>query len=213
MSSISLLPNSESQSIKNRDVAYRGEIVDYSSLVDINPYTCETELLPYLAQNLQVLFWSKFLSEDDQRRLIANSRYLHRHLGTPFAIKKIFELIERKAELVEWFESDRLEPYHFLVKIFDEKKEGFSQELIESFEQLLETYKNVRSVLDEIGIVIEIDSKLVCLQQCSFGERIVLYPKREDIDISNHGDISLYSNCIDAEIVHILPRNNEINIP
>lgn len=145
-----LLPPNESDTLKAKELAYRGVIPSNVDSVELNPMTCKEEVLPHLAQVVQVLYWSKLLTVEEQRLLIANSKMLHKHLGTPFAIKKVFELLKREAELIEWFQDEELEPYHFKVKLFDRNFKGYSKEHIELFELMLDTYKNVRSVLDEI---------------------------------------------------------------
>ena len=171
-----LLPSNETGFLKAKELAYREVIPSHVDSLDLNPMTCSEELLPHLAQVVQVLYWSELLTVEEQRLLIANSKMLHKHLGTPFAIKKVFELLDREAELVEWFQAEELEPYHFKVKLFDRNFKGYSKEHIEIFELMLETYKNVRSVLDEIELHEEQSLKLFSSAFLATGESIEMIP-------------------------------------
>jgi len=178
-----LLPPNESAFLKAKELAYRSAINDNSSALVLDPMSCDEKLLPHLAQVVQVLYWSELLTVEEKRLLIANSKMLHKHLGTPFAIKKVFELLNREAELVEWFESEELEPYHFKVKLFDRDFKGYSKEHIEIFELMLETYKNVRSVLDEIAFYEEQELKIFSSVFLATGEAITLLPETKDFNL------------------------------
>jgi len=187
-----LLPESEPTLLKSKDIGYREAIRDYTQEVDMNPLTCPANTLPHLAQAVQVLYWSKYLTLEEKRVLIANSKMLHKHLGTPFAIKKVFELLKRRAELKEWFEDDKLQPYHFKVAIYDLEHQGFPKDLLYTFELLLEVYKNVRSALDEIEMHSQQNIKLFSSVFTATAETIEIEPNFGELDFDTELNLKQY---------------------
>ena len=176
---ITLLPPSESEFMKAKELAYRSVINSNAELLDTNPLTCDEKVLPHLAQVVQVLFWSETLSLEEKRKLIFESKELHKYLGTPFAIKKVFEILELDAELIEWFEG-QLDPYHFNVTV-DVYTRGISAELLELLEQMIESYKNVRSQLDTIEVRLNSRASVKVAMVTVGGETVTLQPYQLDL--------------------------------
>lgn len=58
-----------------------------------NAATCPAALLPYLAWALSVDEWDEKWGEDKKRAVIAESRLIHQHKGTPAAIKRALAAI------------------------------------------------------------------------------------------------------------------------
>lgn len=52
-----------------------------------NPATCPIEMLPHLAWGFSVDFWDEDWPEEDKRQVVALSLQVHRHKGTPGAVK------------------------------------------------------------------------------------------------------------------------------
>jgi phage tail P2-like protein len=145
-----LLPPNESELLKAKELALRSVFFSHSNALTLDPLTCDKKLLSHLAQVVQVLFWSDSLTTKEKRKLISETIEIHRYLGTPYAIKKVFELLELNVKIVEWFHED-LEPYHFYIEATLGKKE-ISKELLEQIHKYIEVHKNVRSELDYISI-------------------------------------------------------------
>ena len=153
----SLLPQHESkelhalESIGAKEIAALND--DIQKLQNLaNPDICDEKYLPFLAYAFKVDFWDESLSVDDKRRLISASLLLHQKKGTIWALERVFEALDMKASVSEWFSYDG-DPYHFKidVEIADVTK-IISQELIADLRSYVEIYKNVRSVLDEVNI-------------------------------------------------------------
>lgn len=148
MSSLTLLPPNESIELKNTDIALRSVVPDYLDAIDFNPMTCDAKLLPYLAQCWQVLYWDEAWSEDEKRRFIRDAPLVHRHIGTPFAIKKMFEALDIEANITEWYESGG-EPYTFDIELSLKSKE-ITPDVLLRLRKYVEVYKNVRTQLNDI---------------------------------------------------------------
>lgn len=64
--------------------------------------TCPAALLPHLAWALAVDDWDATWGEDRKRAAIANALYIHRHKGTPAAIRRALATVEQgDATLIE----------------------------------------------------------------------------------------------------------------
>jgi phage tail P2-like protein len=67
-----------------------------------NAATCPAALLPHLAWALAVDDWDATWGEDRKRAAIANALYIHRHKGTPAAIRRALATVEQgDATLIE----------------------------------------------------------------------------------------------------------------
>lgn len=67
-----------------------------------NAATCPLALLPHLAWSLAVDDWDATWGEDRKRAAIANALYIHRHKGTPAAIRRALATVEQgDADLIE----------------------------------------------------------------------------------------------------------------
>ena len=203
MSSITLLPDNESAFLKAKELAYRSAITSNADALDLNPLTCSEQILPHLAQVVQVLFWSDTLSVEEKRKLIFETKDLHKHLGTPYAIKKVFEILQLDAHLVEWFHS-QLDPYHFNVTV-DVYTRGISEELLVLLEQMIESYKNVRSELDTIEVRLNSKAKLKIGMATMGGETVTLQPYQLDL-LSFESSINFASAFYSAETTTLYPK-------
>ena len=67
-----------------------------------NAESCPTKILPYLAWALSVDEWDHGWSDAKKRAVILESRTIHQHKGTPFAIRRALTSIGHPdAELIE----------------------------------------------------------------------------------------------------------------
>ena len=105
------------------------------------------KLLDLLGWQFHIEGWELAKSLEDKRRLIKSAIELHKHKGTPYAIKKVLEALGLEGQVKEWFEYGG-EPYKFKVYVSSIP----SEELWEKLVKLINEYKNERSWLDAIGI-------------------------------------------------------------
>ncbi len=153
MSNQSLIPSFKSQELKSLDNVAETLLGDIKVQLEkiktlANPMSIDVEYLPQLAYAFKADFWSPILDEQNKRELIQNSIILHKHKGTIFALKKVFEALNISAEVLEW-NSYGGEPYHFKIDLSLEDKEvtpAVQDELL----KFIEIYKNARSHLEEL---------------------------------------------------------------
>ena len=97
-------------------------------------------------------------SEGVRRGIIKKAIELHRYKGTKYALVKVLSSLNINGEIQEWFEYEG-EPYHFKINIFLQNY-TYNQKVFESLKKMIDEYKNVRSVLEEISIESQFDSVL-----------------------------------------------------
>lgn len=153
MQQISLIPSFEKVELHSSDLVAKDVISSVSQEIQqiktlANPLTCDSKYLPFLAHAFKVDFWDENLDESDKRNLIQSSILLHQRKGTVWAIEKVFEALNIKAIIKEWFSYAGL-PYHFKVDLSLEDKE-ITPAMINDLTKYIGIYKNVRSVLDEL---------------------------------------------------------------
>ncbi|EEE37418.1 pyocin R2_PP, tail formation protein GpI [Rhodobacteraceae bacterium KLH11] len=74
-------------------------------MITKDPMTADVGLLDHLAWEYSVDAWDSNWTEDIKRQVIAVSAEVHRHKGTPFAIRKAMSAFGVDIELIEWFDS------------------------------------------------------------------------------------------------------------
>ena len=155
METQSLIPLFEDIKLHSADEVAGGVVEALSSEIKAfetlaNPELCEEKYLPFLAYAFKVDFWDESLSLEDKRALIKQSLALHRYKGTAWAIEQVFEALNIKAVVKEWFNYGG-EPYHFKIDISLEDKE-ITPARADELTKYIGIYKNVRSVLDELTL-------------------------------------------------------------
>lgn len=153
MTKQSLIPSFEAKELHSTDLVAADVVTSLNDEIQAiktlaNPATCKTEYLPFLAYAFKVDFWDESLDEDDKRNLIKSSILLHQKKGTIWAIEKVFEALNMKAIVKEWFDYSG-EPYHFKIDLSLEDKE-ITTLRVQELTKYIGIYKNVRSVLDEL---------------------------------------------------------------
>ena len=127
------------------------------SLIDID--TVPKEKLPLLADNLGFDFVE--ILPASYRKQLANAIDLHKFKGTRFAVEKVLKSLGIEGKLQEWFEYNG-EAYRFKIDLFFENllKAGItlSPEIQEKLLQLINSYKNERSWLEEIKFSVSFEN-------------------------------------------------------
>ena len=135
-----------------------------------NALKIDEEFLPLMVDEYEAGAFRDF--ESNLRELVRFAQKNYPKLGTVEAVKKVFEAVGIEANLEEWF-SYGGEPYHFKVKansIADEQTWIILKNLI--------TFtKNVRSVLDSIGIDTQINSTIYRATAFKTGQKANIYLK------------------------------------
>ena len=132
------------------------------------------DALPHLAEQYHITGnegWLHATTEEAKRNLIKSAIKIHRYKGTKYALIELFNSLNLKGNLTEWFEYGG-NPYHFKVsfdidKFFEEK---FEQDLLD----LINENKNVRSILESLVLhLITKNNLAIASAVISFEEMIV----------------------------------------
>lgn len=174
-----LLPNFESDELKSIDIASRYQIdlmypgIDHLKYIYKPNYYDNESFLPYIADYFAVSFYRYFLysgknSDFDIKNLIKNTPYLSHIAGTKASLIGVLDTIGIKADIYEWFETERLEelsnfmynslklePYQFLILL---NLENVDESIQEQLKEMVNIYKNVRSKF-VLGVIYSISTK------------------------------------------------------
>lgn len=152
----SLIPSFEAKELHSSDLvagevigALSSEVKAFNTLA--NPLLCDEKYLPFLAYAFKVDFWDETLSITNKREVIQASLSLHQHKGTIWAIERVFEALNMKATIKEWFDYGG-KPYHFKIDLSVEDR-PITAQMIAELEKYIEIFKNVRSILDETEVI------------------------------------------------------------
>lgn len=153
---MSLLPNHKSKFDKKIDelIGLRLEGLDLGAINTLAS-SCPESLLPILAASFDVDIDG--LSQNEARELIKNAFEIHYYSGTFYSLNKALKALYSDVRVREWFEY-KGEPYHFKLEL-DASKNGLSPQILKRSDELINKYKNVRSVYD--GASISISAKAI----------------------------------------------------
>lgn len=125
------------------------DAVSKVSLVNIyaNIDTMDEPMLDILAKDFKVDWWRPNAPIEEKRNTLKTSWYVHRHLGTPAAVKTAIADFIGAGRLEEWYEYGGGQPHHFRIK------DGDNTAILENLSQFLSVLRVVQrgsSVLDHI---------------------------------------------------------------
>ena len=170
---MSLLPNHKSKFDKKIDefIGLRFEGLDLGA-IDTLASSCPESLLPILAASFDVDIDG--LSQSEDRELIKNAFEIHYYSGTFYSLNKALSALYADAKVKEWFDYSGL-PYHFKLEL-DASKNGVSPQTLKRSDEIINTYKNVRSVYDGASIKATASINLKAYSYTFSGENISVDP-------------------------------------
>ncbi|WP_197224482.1 phage tail protein I [Lysinibacillus sphaericus] len=131
-------------------------------------------LVDFLAFEKHVDFYEG-LTLEEKKNVVRNALHVHRKKGTKFALLRVFELLNLQGRIEEWFEYEG-DPYYFKARI-DVSDKGVDDTTIRLLERLIKTYKNNRSWLEVLDIILTSKQNKVHIGTATLtGEEIVVYP-------------------------------------
>ncbi|MDR0996997.1 MAG: phage tail protein I [Zoogloeaceae bacterium] len=133
--------------------------------------------LPHLAAQFHVVGregWHSGLPEAMQRTLIRQAIELHRTKGTPWAVKKALAILGFPVRLIEWFEYGG-EPYRFKLEV-DVSQLGIDEATLARAESLALEFKNARSHLELLTVIVNAACSLRIAAAALSGEAVSVYP-------------------------------------
>lgn len=155
-------------SLKFKDLVELAEVIDEKhleldenqALIYPNIDTLDEDLLNYLGKQQHVERFKESLSKESKRGLIKNSFLLHKRKGTVWAVKTAISEIFAPAQVKEWYQYNG-RPYYFkpLINLTDARVAISKSDKAELLKIIDET-KNVRSWLDGIEYLIQLEDWL-----------------------------------------------------
>ncbi|MEF7497302.1 phage tail protein I, partial [Lysinibacillus sphaericus] len=131
-------------------------------------------LVDFLAFEKHVDFYEG-LTLEEKKNVVRNALHVHRKKGTKFALLRVFELLNLQGRIEEWFEYGG-NPYYFKARI-DVSDKGVDDTTIRLLERLIKTYKNNRSWLEVLDIILTSKQNKIYIGTATLtGEEIVVYP-------------------------------------
>jgi len=147
-----------------------------------NPHACPAEQLPWLAWARSVDRWFPDWTEAQRRQAIKASYEVHRHKGTPAAVKAALSVLGHPVQLSEWHQaSPPGAPYTFSVEVVPVAGQGgfaLDEAWFERVINIAVSAKNTRSHLTTVRLVLDADSPApVYVGACTVtSQTISLYP-------------------------------------
>jgi len=154
-----LIPIKDESSLAFNELFDRLGTLDLTPLIIYIVDNVEASALPHLAEQFHVTGnegWLLAGSKLEQRQLIKESIKIHKIKGTKAAVKNVLQALNLNGTIQEWFEYSG-DPYHFriLITLNDRAYDAGTFDLLK---KMIDEYKNVRSVLEEINI----ESQFTC---------------------------------------------------
>lgn len=137
----------------------RFQDLDTNALLVYLINSVDESALVHLADQFHIMGnegWLQAKTEAEKREIIKKAVELHRYKGTKYALIKVLNSLNINGDVEEWFEYGG-DPYHFKIDIFLQNY-TYNEKVFESLKKMIDEYKNVRSVLEEISIESQFDT-------------------------------------------------------
>jgi len=133
----------------------------------------DEDVVDLLAWQYHVDFYDAELTIAQKRKLVQTSIDMHRHKGTPYAVKQVVSTILDNAVVQEWFDYGG-EPYYFrVVKIGGEM---INADTYVRLKKAIDTVKNTRSWLEGVSLSRTINSTIYFGIAQSLHRKVGIYP-------------------------------------
>ena len=170
---MSLLPNHKSKFDKKFDELFGLRFKDLDiGVINTLANGASKNLLPVLLASFDVDIDG--LNENEARELIKNAFEIHYYSGTFYSLNKALSALYTDAKVKEWFDYAGL-PYHFKLEL-DASKNGVSPQTLKRSDEIINTYKNVRSVYDGASIKATVSINLKAYSYTFSGENMSITP-------------------------------------
>lgn len=168
-------------------------------------------LLDLLANDFGVVWYDADQDLETKRRVIKESFYVHRHLGTVGATRKALSAVWPNSDVEEWFEYGG-DPYYFRVLV----NAGDSQQPIpvNDIINTIRTYQSARSHLEDAIPVIRITFNIIIgtdtfehiyhVPLCGTTPRVANHGAKQD------NGLVVGTDCLTAEY-HVRPCGTSLN--
>ncbi|EPV0752268.1 phage tail protein I [Enterobacter cloacae complex sp. 372C4] len=147
-----------------------------------DPYTCQVDLLPYLAWAFSVDRWDESWAENVKRRVVQDAFYIHQHKGTTSAVRRVVEPFGFLIRIIEWWQTGE-KPGTFRLDI-GVQDQGITEETYLELERLIGDAKPCSRHLVGMSINLQTSGPYFVGAATYTGEEITIYPYINETIIS-----------------------------
>lgn len=201
------LASDERFSILANIAAERFAQIDLTALLVYLVDIVDASALPSLAEQFHVQElegWLFAANEQEKRELIKQAIELHKYKGTPWAVRRVLEILSLPGTISEWFEYGG-KAYFFKVEI-KLINQGMDENLFNNLVDLIHEYKNVRSKLEALIVWIINQSAIPVIGSALYGGEITTVLPFQVLEVQQTKPIYFGTGQWSLEITSIYPE-------
>ncbi|EDN1786073.1 phage tail protein I [Salmonella enterica subsp. enterica serovar Derby] len=201
------LASDERFSVLANIAAERFAQIDLTALLVYLVDIVDASALPSLAGQLHVQGlegWLFAANEQEKRELIKQAIELHKYKGTPWAVRRVLEILSLPGTISEWFEYGG-KAYFFKVEI-KLINQGMDENLFNNLVDLIHEYKNVRSKLEALIIWIINQSAIPVIGSALYGGEITTVLPFQVLEVQQTKPFYFGTGQWSLEITSIYPE-------
>ncbi|ASG18562.1 phage tail protein I [Salmonella enterica] len=201
------LASDERFSVLANIAAERFAQIDLTALLVYLVDIVDASALPSLAEQFHVQGlegWLFAVNEQEKRELIKQAIELHKYKGTPWAVRRVLEILSLPGTISEWFEYSG-KAYFFKVEI-ELINQGMDENLFNNLVDLIHEYKNVRSKLEALIVWIINQSAIPVIGSALYGGEITTILPFQVLEVQQTKPIYFGTGQWSLEITSIYPE-------
>ncbi|EKO6604375.1 phage tail protein I [Salmonella enterica] len=201
------LASDERFSVLANIAAERFAQIDLTALLVYLVDIVDASALPSLAGQLHVQGlegWLFAANEQEKRELIKQAIELHKYKGTPWAVRRVLEILSLPGTISEWFEYGG-KAYFFKVEI-KLINQGMDENLFNNLVDLIHEYKNVRSKLEALIVWIINQSAIPVIGSALYGGEITTVLPFQVLEVQQTKPFYFSTGQWSLEITSIYPE-------
>ncbi len=201
------LASDERFSILANIAAERFAQLDLTALLIYLVDLVDASALPSLAEQFHVQGLEGWLfagDEQEKRELIKQAIELHKYKGTPWAVRRVLEILSLPGTIAEWFEYEG-KAYFFKVDI-ELVNQGMDENLFNNLVALIHEYKNVRSMLEALVVWIINQSAIPIIGCALYGGELTTILPFQILEVQQTKPIYFGTGQWSLEITSIYPE-------
>ncbi|EDC9524885.1 phage tail protein I [Salmonella enterica subsp. enterica serovar Derby] len=201
------LASDERFSVLANIAAERFAQIDLTALLVYLVDIVDASALPSLAGQLHVQGlegWLFAANEQEKRELIKQAIELHKYKGTPWAVRRVLEILSLPGTISEWFEYGG-KAYFFKVEI-KLINQGMDENLFNNLVDLIHEYKNVHSKLEALIVWIINQSAIPVIGSALYGGEITTVLPFQVLEVQQTKPFYFGTGQWSLEITSIYPE-------
>ncbi|EBG7460312.1 phage tail protein I [Salmonella enterica] len=201
------LASDERFSVLANIAAERFAQIDLTALLVYLVDIVDASALPSLAGQFHVQGlegWLFAAKEQEKRELIKQAIELHKYKGTPWAVRRVLEILSLPGTISEWFEYGG-KAYFFKVEI-KLINQGMDENLFNNLVDLIHEYKNVRSKLEALIVWIINQSAIPVIGSALYGGEITTVLPFQVLEVQQTKPFYFGTGQWSLEITSIYPE-------